>query len=214
MKKNQSGFSVVLALVLLIVLMAVGFAGWQIYSKQDTSDQNISKQSTQTVTTLSAADSSKTFTYAYPSNWSLQKYIWTQCCEGSAQTEPDWTKQTQPITLKEKSSSLDAVIRIDDFGPNAVQREYDSRTVDKFNTYTKLKVNGYDALMHVTDFVGPSNAEKYKDHEYVIVSGNKSVRLQFRERYSNSTLNGENDFNASALAPDFEKVARSIKFLN
>jgi hypothetical protein len=33
------------------------------------------------------------------------------------------------------------------------------------------------------------------------------------DRYANSTLNGENDFNASALAPDFEKIVKSIKFL-
>lgn len=214
MRKSQAGIGVVGAALLLVVVGIISTAGWVVYKQQDATKSDTAKQSQQAVRMIDAADSTKTFSYSYPSNWSLQKYIWSPCCEGEARPEPDWTTQTQPITLKEKSLPLTAAIQIDDFGPDAIEREYSSRTLDAFNTYTKLKINGYDALYHVTDFVGPSEAEKYKDHEYIISTGNKSVRLQFRERYSNSTINGESDFNASAVLSDFEKVVRSVGLID
>lgn len=216
MKKYQSGFGVVGVLVAVVIVGLIVSAGWLFYRQQDAANKETAQQTKQAQTMVYGQDSTKSFSYSYPSNWSLQKYVWQDCCDGPQKTEPDWSKQPQPITLKEKSSPLDAAIRIDEFGPNAIDREYSSRTEDQFNTYTKLKVNSYDALHHVTDFVGPSAAEKYKDHEYIISSpdGKKSVRLQFRESYSNSTIQGENDFNASALLPDFEKIVRSVTFLN
>lgn len=213
MRKNQFGVGAAGGIIVLLIIGVIGIAGWLVYGHQSTNNADTPRQPKLAVQTINETDTAKTFSYSYPSNWSLQKYTWSDCCEGPAHPEPDWTKQIQPITLKEKSSPLDAAIRIDDFGPNAIDREYSGRTVDKFNTYARLKLNGYDALHHVTDFVGPSAAEKYKDDEYIISTGSKSVRLQFRERYSNSTINGENDFNASVLLPDFEQVARSVRFL-
>lgn len=214
MKNDQSGFSIIGIAIILLVIGTLGVAGWQVFQRQDASKMDLPKQESQTTKIVEATDSSQSFTYAYPENWSLQKYIWSDCCEGPQKTEPDWSKQTQPITLKEQSAPLAAAITVDGFGPNAIDRAYESRTQDQFNTYTKLKINGYDALYHVKDFVGPSSAEKYKDHEYIISNADatKSVRLQFRERYSNSTINGESDFDASDLVADFELIAKSIKF--
>lgn len=215
MKKYPSGFGLVGIIILVFLAGAVSAAGWMVYTRQAEDKKDAAQSSSVPIQTVAATDSTKTFSYAYPGNWTLQKYVWTPCCEGELKTEPDWTVQTQPITLKEKSSPLGAAIRIDGFGPDAIEREYGARTIDRFNTYTKLKISGYQALYHVKDFVGPSNAEKYKDHEYIISDpeGERSVRLQFRERYSNSTLRGENDFDASRHVPDFQNIVRSVRFL-
>jgi hypothetical protein len=216
MRKTHSGFGVIGIMVLMLVIAVIGLAGWLVTERQSTDTADTAKNSIPTKKSVNASDSTKSFSYSYPSNWTLQKYVWQDCCDGPQKAEPDWTKQAQPITLKENANPIDAAIKIDDFGPNAIEREYSSRTMDRFNTYTKLKVNGYDALYHVTDFVGPSEAEKYKDNEYIIsnTEGTKSVRLQFRERYRNSTTGGKNDFDASSLMPDFQKVAHSVKFLD
>jgi hypothetical protein len=216
MKKLQSGISAIFIILALLAIGIIGVSGWHVYRQQRENNATATARSIQSAKTVAATDSTKSFSYAYSNNWSLQKYEWTDCCEGPTKVEPDWTRQTQPITLKEQFQPLDAAIRIDEFGPDAISRAYGSRTQDAFNTYTKITINGYDALRHVTDFVGPSAAEKYKDHEYIIsnAESTKSIRLQFRERYSNSTLNGENDFDASAVLPDFEKVVRSVRFLH
>jgi Tfp pilus assembly protein PilV len=218
MKKNQNGFSAIEALLVLVVVGLVGFIGWYVWNNNKSAQPktNSASNNLSAVTTVSATDTAKTFSYSYPSNWSVQKYVWTDCCESTTVAQPDWAKVPQPIKLKENKTTVDAAISItgDNTGANSVDKEYNNRIIDQFNTYTELKLNGYDALYHVTDFVGPSSAEKYKDVEYLLVDGNKSVQVMFEERYSNSTLNGSSDFNASNLAPDFTKIVNSVKFLN
>jgi hypothetical protein len=215
MKNNQNGFSVVDGLLILVILGILGFVGWYVwYNNRPREHKTVNANASQQ--TVQATDTSKSFSYSYPSILSLQKYVWSDCCEGPSKTEPDWSKVPQPISLKGKYTTADVVINItgDNTGAITIDTEYTKRTIDQFNKYSKLKINGYDAIYHVTDFVGPSNTEKYTDLEYLIVKGDKSVRLKLREKYSNSTLNGNNDFDATKLSPDYEMIVKSIKFLD
>ncbi|MBP7820608.1 hypothetical protein KA025_00625 [Candidatus Saccharibacteria bacterium] len=43
---NQKGFSVLVTLLVVVVIGAVGFAGWQVYSKQQTNKDSVTQTQT------------------------------------------------------------------------------------------------------------------------------------------------------------------------
>lgn len=214
MKKNQFGFSVVEVLLIILAVSLIGGVGWYIWQKQ--SDKNTSSNTSQAPNTsqIEHTDSSKTFSIQYPSSWSIIPYE-TPGHDGPATPEPDWSKTPQPITLRNQNNN-NAKINIDGYTEvdTTIDKEIEAINKDQFNTYSKVTINGYEALKHVLDFVGPSDAEKYKDTTYIILSDNNKVTIYFRERYSNATMDSAYDFDVSNLTSDFEQVVNSIKFLN
>ncbi len=216
-KLSQNGFTAVEGLLILVIVGIIGGVGWFVWNNRSAGVKPAADKSSQSIKAVSAKDTTKTFSYSYPSSWKLQKFVWQDCCEGPPKSEPDWNKTSQTITLQNKSNDKAEII-INGFTnfPDSVDREIESEieSIDKdqFNTYSKVTINGYKGIKHVLDFVGPSDAEKYKDTTYIIFHGNDKVNLYFRERYSNATLNGENDFDATNLYSDFETIVNSIKF--
>lgn len=213
MKHNEKGFSALEIALALIVIVLICGAGWYALKKQNDSS-TVTKNNTHKAATesVSLSDSSKMFSFQYPDTWTLVPYVMPGH-DGPAEPEPDWSKTPQPITLRNQKNKY-AEIRITGYNDTAttIDKEIASITKDRFNTHSKVTINNYAAIKHVLDFVGPSNAEKYKDITYTILDSNKKVTFQFRERYSNATLNGERDFNASNVTLDFEHMVNSIKF--
>src|SRR3990167_7049363 len=66
---------------------------------------------------ISATDSTGTFSFEYPENWTIEPYVWEDCCEGPAKKEPDWNKESKPITLHPIADKEAVVsIRSDKYG--------------------------------------------------------------------------------------------------
>lgn len=212
MKHNEKGFSILEMVLALIVIVLISGAGWYVFKKQNGSSTVTKNNQKVTPELVSRSDSSKTFSFQYPNTWEPVPYV-TPGHDGPVSSEPDWSMTPQPITLRNQKNRH-AEIRITGYKNVAttINKEIESTPKDRFNTYTKVTITNYPAVKHVLDFVGPSGAEKYKDTTYTVLNGTGKVTFQFRERYSNATLNGENDFNASDLYPDFEQIVKSIKF--
>jgi len=217
MYKNQSGFSAVAIVLVIVVLSVLGFAGWRVY---DNNKPAKSKLVENTISTLEHTDTATTITFKYPSNWTISKYVYEPCCEGEPKPEPDWTKVPQPINLKPNGAHRDIVVSItvDNTGQKTIDKVWSERTIDQFNTYEKKSINGYDALYQKTDFVGPSEVEAYIDHRFLLVSGKDSVEVYFREKYrhnwNNEESGGKTNFNGMNYWNDFESIVNSINFLN
>jgi type II secretory pathway pseudopilin PulG len=214
MKYSQKGFSAVEALLVLLVIGLIGGAGWYVWQKQNDKSTPNNSNEVSTVKQVELTDSSKTFSIQYPNSWSAVPYE-APGHDGPARPEPDWSKTPQPITLRNQNNK-NAEIKIDGYAnvSTTIDKEIEAIDKDQFNTYSKVTINGYEAIKHVLDFAGPSDAEKYKDITYTVLGNNSKVTLKFRERYSNVTTNGEYDFDATNLSSDFEKVVNSVKFLD
>jgi type II secretory pathway pseudopilin PulG len=216
MKSNHKGFSVVEVLVIVVIVGLVGAVGWLVYDRQNNKTADSSAKSTQVADTkqIELKDTSETFAVRYPSNWSVVPYE-TPGHDGPVSPAPDWSKDPQPITLRNKNNK-NAEIRIDGYTnvSTTIDKEIEAINNDQFNTYSKVTINGYEGIKHVLDFVGPSSAEKYKDTTYIVLDKSSKVTLTFRERYSNVTTSGKYDFDATNLSAEFEKVVNSIKFLD
>lgn len=211
--KHQKGFSLVETFVIVLVMVLLGGIGWYALQKNGSKDNSQKTGQSAGVTMISYTDSSKTFSFQYPNTWTIVPYEAPGHDNPNAK-EPDWTKTTQPITLRNQTNPNAKVI-INGF-PDAgttINKEMASLTQDQFNDHTMLTIHGAEAMKHVVDFVGPSDAEKYKDTTYILVSKGRKVTVQFRERYSNATLGGQNDFDAAAQSSDFDKIANSVTFL-
>lgn len=215
MKSNYKGLSRFTILLVAIIIVLVSGAGWYVWQRSTDMSETKKDSEIPRVNQVEITDSSKTFIVTYPDTWSVVPYETPGRDGPTTPPETDWSKMPQPITLRHKNNKY-AEIRIDGYTDinTTIDKEIAEINKDKFNTYEKVTINGYEALKHVLDFVGPSDAEKYKETTYIVLSGSSKVTLKFRERYSNATTNGESDFDASNLSADFEKVVNSIKFLD
>lgn len=203
---------------MLVVVGLIGFIGWYVWHNKNNTNKvsnTTGNSTTQTPSTKSYTDTSKTFTFNYPSNWTIKKYVHEPCCEGEPKPEPDWTKVPQPITLipKDAPKNIEVTITGGNTGAKSIDKAWLERTIDKFNTYDRFQVNSYDALDQTTDFVGSSNVEAYIDHRDLIVHGKNSVEIYFRQKYRHD-WNKENNFDATKYMPVFNAVVNSVKFLN
>lgn len=227
MSNKQKGLGALVVLVVVVVAVA-GFAAWQVYMSGHKSDVNKQTAPTQhkaatitpapVVPTKGLTDSSGTFSFKYPENWTIQKYVYSTCCEGEAAPEPDWTKTPQPIKLTLPNMHVGATVSVsgDNTGALTIEKAQKERTADKFNTFEKLKINGYDALYNKTDFTGPANVEAYIDHYYLVQNGKNSVEFKFRQKYrhdwNNKDDGGKTNFDASAYLAAFKQLVSSVTF--
>lgn len=162
---------------------------------------------------IELSDSSKTFSFQYPSSWKLKEYKWEDCCEGPAKTEPDWTVVPQPISLLPDPTNISPQVDITAVkdGSMTLEDVKSTQIKDQFNTYEELEINGQKAYYNKLDFVGPSEAEKYLDHTYYIFDGDTTVKIYFRQSYSNTTVDSNPKFDGSEYFDEFENLVKSVK---
>lgn len=210
MKSSGKRLSLVTGVVVVVVAILTGFVGWYTWHNKHTTPNAIS-----TVREKTYTDTSKTFTFEYPVDWAVKKYVYQPCCEGEPGPEPDWTQTSQPITLvpKDVPKGIEITLTGGNTGSQSIAKAWASRTVDQFNTYATFHANGYDALSQTTNFVGPSNAEAYTDHRDLIVQGDNSVEVSFREVYRHDGFETDN-FDGHKYLPVFHAIVNSIRFLN
>ena len=87
-KNNQKGFSIVEVLLLLVVIGAVGFVGWYVWSQKLNQPAQTNSQNKDKVNVISHTDTSGSFTFEYPETWDIKPYKWEEpCCHGSTESE-------------------------------------------------------------------------------------------------------------------------------
>ncbi len=216
---NQRGFStmeLVFALVLVAILTTVG---WTVYQRQ-VDNQKPARTAAPTVQYQNADDSTKTFAYSLPSNWEEDPYVWEDCC-GPVDPEPDWSKESKPITLHPKNDK-NVTITIKRF-------PYDK--TDDWTSYEALKAkvkedyfakvlfegkrpDNHQALFTKVDYLGPPDAkvESFTDHRYYYDEGKSVVMIEFREKYHHDWPGSAPDINNTKYLSDFKHIASSVKF--
>lgn len=209
MKAMKKGFNLIAGAVVVTMVIFIGLVGWFIWHNEQTAPK-----ATPTANIKTYTDTSKTFLFEYPADWTVKKYVYHPCCEGAPKPEPDWAKTPQPITLipNDAPKGIEITLTGDNTGSQSIDKAWTNRTIDTFNTYHKFHINGYDALGQTTNFVGPSNAEAYTDHRDLIVQGNNSVEVYFREMYRHDGFETDN-FDGHQDLPIFNTIVDSIRFV-
>lgn len=169
---------------------------------------------------ISTTDSTGSFSYKYPDDWVIEPYTWVDCCEGPVNKEPNWNKQSKPITLHPADNNKVIVtINSDKYG-DAWKSFKDLKASVKEDYFAKIlfegkRVDGHEALFSRVDYLGPPDAkvESFTDHRYYFDNNKSVVRVEFREKYHHD-WSPESDIDYSKYKNDFEHIANSVKFLN
>lgn len=210
MKRSNKLSSMFKNSLVAVVVLVIGLASLAIY-------QDLKRNY------ITASDSTGTFTFEYPENWIIKPYVWEDCCEGSAQSEPDWTKETQPITLQlADDETVTITITAEKYGDYwdslkalkaSVREDYFAKVL-----FEGTRDDGHQALFARVDYLGPPDAkvESFTDHRYYFDYGNKVLRAEFREKYHHDWPDDETgpDIDNSKYLADFERIAESIYFSN
>lgn len=175
---------------------------------------------------ITATDSTKHFTYEYPDDWAIEPYEWEDCCEGTPEKEPNWDKETKPITLyPKKDKQVLVTINAVKYqkGEGSFESFDDVKAFVKEDYFAKIlfegkRVDGHEALFARVDYLGPPDAkvESFTDHRYYFDDGKQYLVVEFREKYHHDWPDDETgpDINNTKYKNDFEHIANSIKFSN
>lgn len=206
-KLNQTGFSPFETVLLLLVVVVLGFAGYVVYHNNKPTKTDTATTDPQKVQNKTYTDTAKKFTFEYPGTWETAYLDGTGGDFRDATPEPDWTVTSRYVEVKPLKSAKDNNIRVSPgCDKSVIQTQKDNK--DKFHTQTDLKINGYEAFYDKTDFKG--DAESYLDHAYYVLDGANCVIFQFRENWHHDTSN--TNFDDKQNLPGFEAIVHSIKF--
>ncbi len=217
MATGKRDFSVTHVLALVLVVVLAGVAGWLAFTQNKTADH-----SDESLAYVSATDSAGQFSFEYPDDWTIKPYVWDACCEGSGE-EPDWSKQSKPITLSPSDNAdVDITITMENYGDfwdsyealrGSVQEDYFANIL-----FDGTRDDGHKALFSRVDYLGPPDAkvESFTDHRYYFDNGNTVLKVEFREKYHHDWPDDETgpDIDNTRYLPAFEHIAQSIKLLN
>ncbi len=216
MKQRQGGYTALTGLLVVLVLVAIGAAGYYTYKKQQTP-----KVVTPAVTYIKATDSAKTFSFSYPDNWQIKPYVWEDCC-GPLDPEPDWSKVSKPITLYPAADeNITITLNMEEY--DVFWESYNALLASvKEDYFAKIlfegkRADGHEALFSRVDYLGPPDAkvESFTDHRYYFDNDTSVLKVDFREKYHHDWPDDETgpDIDNSQYVPDFDHIANSVKFL-
>lgn len=220
MKKHKYGFSVIEILIVVIGLAAVAASVWYVNRPEQVPNAPQPIQ-------IQASDSTKSFTFNYPDTWEIEPYEWVSNGDegGPAAPEPDWTIESKPITLRNRSNNKATIsIRFAEVNNGFGGRERDATSYDELikniqddyfftNTFTRITINGNEALYDREDYLGPPDAkvESHVSYYYYFIKDSKMLVVNFVEKYHHDWA-PENDFNHSEFTQDFDQIAKTINF--
>lgn len=219
MDKNQKGFSIAFLSVVLVIVVAVGSVAYFVYQRQNNLPEVANVPTTQY---MEDTDSTGSFSFSYPENWQIEPYVWEDCCGGPPKTEPDWSKETKPITLHPTgNNSVTVSMVMEKYGSYwdsykaleaSIKEDYFAKIL-----FEGQREDGHKALFVQVDYLGPPDAkvESFTDHRYYFDNGEFVLKVEFREKYHHDWPDEETgpDINNTAYLLDFEHIANSIKFL-
>lgn len=197
------------ALLLLVLTLVLALGGWYVYSRQD-------KPASQPV--VNATDSAGIFSFSYPDDWTIEPYVWEDCC-GALDEEPDWSSVSEPITLhSDENKNVTVTLLTEKYGDFWESYEALKASVqeDFFATilFDGLREDGHQALFARVDYLGPPDAkvESFTDHRYYFDNGGSVLKVEFREKYHHDWY-PDRELDNSQYKAGFDLIANSIKFL-
>jgi hypothetical protein len=232
LQKNESGFSVVEVVLVVVILALIGTVGWLVY-------KNHHKTTTAAITTTSTtkpvtSTKTTTATPVQPASTLPTGAISTTDITGSysypgsiftVSYPSSWTASGVSVpTAAAQPGILPTVVTITP--PNAAQGEttgitvYKSASLSNALTYAfvgngttvennqSLTINGLSAMYQQNVIPGSSSGGQTKD-SYAITNGTYTVVLTFE---TIGTPNDPGGFNATSLLPEFNAIVNSVKF--
>lgn len=173
---------------------------------------------------ISATDSTGSFRYKYPDDWAIEPYIWQYAGDGPVPKEPDWNKESKPITLYPiEDRNVTITINQSKYGIYDWKSYSALKASVKEDYFAKIlfegkRVDGHEALFSRVDYLGPPDAkvESFTDHRYYFDNNKSVVSVEFREKYHHDWPDDETgpDIDNTKYLSDFEHIANSIKFSN
>jgi hypothetical protein len=171
---------------------------------------------------IAATDSAGIFSFEYPEDWTVEPYVWEDCCHYDTQkSEPDWSKKSKPITLHpHKDKNVEVTINTDKYGDYWKSYEDLKAFVDE-DYFAKILFEGkredsHSALFARVDYLGPPDAkvESFTDNRYYFDNGDSVLRVEFREKYHHDWPDdaARPDVDNTEYLSEFEHIAKSIKF--
>lgn len=221
MRNSQKGFGALGVLLLILAIGLVAAVGWSVHNQQKPSE---TVTTTQSITYKEVMDSSGSFSLSHPETWQMKPYVWDgDCCHGNPIAEPDWSKESQPITLHPAGDSeVEVTVRAEKYGvywdsyeqlKASVKKDYFAKVL-----FDGVRDDGHEALFTRVDYLGPPDAkvESFTDHRYYFDYGDSVLKVEFREKYHHDWPDDEMppDIDNSKYLPDFEHIANSVKFLD
>ena len=200
--KAAQGVSLVSVVLYACLVGMTIFTGVYLWVNKQGSTTSSAARPTMTTYT----DTAGYFRLQYPAAWHLisgQNY--------SEGLNPDWAKVSRPIMIippyaPDPSAGLSVLAFSPDQAKNMWQGWYGSR----FDTITQTAIDGRSAYHDKLNFVGPSSVEAYTDDNYLVLNGDQSLWLSFRENY-------RHDFPREAWTnhdiTSLEMIVSSIKIL-
>jgi hypothetical protein len=203
--KTTSSVNKKLAIAITVIVAVVGWAVYQT-SRQDH---------------IAATDSTGRFSFEYPESWVIKPYVWEDCCGAETEVEPDWSKDSKPITLHpvddpEATVSI-SMTNYENF-MGSFEKLRDSVEEDNFAQilFDGTRDDGHRALFSRVDYLGPPDAkvETFIDHRYYFDNGTMVLSAEFREKYHHDWPDEETgpDIDNSAYLADYEQIANSVTF--
>jgi hypothetical protein len=228
--KNQKGFTAVEGLLIILTLAVIGFGGYYVYhtnhkaktASVSTSGANNSASGSTKSTAAnpyagwnSYTDVSKLFSVMYPSGWTAanpQEHADTPF----TLADPNViiftavnTSNTSPIevdVLAFSTSDVQSVLSKDSYG-------------EQQSTPQSMTINGYQALYGQDIETGANGTNPtYTDDQYAVAHNGVTLSFSFREKQGNDenvgAANASGAFDHTSIVPDFNLIAKSVKFLN
>lgn len=169
-------------------------------------------------------DTAGLFSFSYPTDWTLSHPV-----EGGHDSDginpigetdyqknekEGWKNFSRPVELRVPGKEAELFANVTVRREDSCSLESKKPATDHFHTQTDLNINGTPVLYDYLDFVGPAEAEKYKDHTYTFakeLDGDSiCIVFSFRENISNSTIDLKVD-NSQYLS-SFEYIVSTMKF--
>jgi Tfp pilus assembly major pilin PilA len=225
-RKNETGFSVVEVVLVLVIVCLISAVGWLVYKNHNKTNNstvtaNATKANTSAQTKNSQApatktysDQSKTFTVQYPASWTTGELkpgnaAYSVNADLLDAMEMDFIPSNAPsVNSKSPSPNLVRVIAFKSNDAQAILSAY--VTGDGNTSPQNLTVNGYKAMYQQS---GSASSLTYTDDAYAVTNNGVTVLFDFREKQGSDAY-GASAFDATSTVPDYTDLVKSIKFTN
>lgn len=151
----------------------------------------------------SYTDSAKLYTLQYPADWKFE--LDTAQTTGGVK---DYTKVSQPVRFGPNDSrfAVGRTVNLQADTTTTLAATVHKNWTDNKHTPTTETVKGIKIEHVVIDFV--SNAESYKDDNYLLTKGNSTVFVTFRQKYHHD-YPAEN-WDQTNIAPAVQTLVKSV----
>ncbi len=210
MKKfNQKGFSTVEALIIIVVICALGGVGYYVYSKQQ-AKQSDKKISVTKQPLVLYTDPTKLYTINHPKDWTIEDL--PLVVTGLTPNKQHDMRMSFPGDLSDGALSI-----MSDKTPQQAQvalKNWEDGVKREPKVFTTTTINGYKTLHRHIEFDDEETGAGREDYYVIINKDQSSVGVLIEsKRISKPADENLPDFDNTDKLEDFKAIVNSIKFL-